>query len=325
MPSRHVPAVFSRNHPFTQAFREQMKFLFVHNEYAATSGEETSLDHVMELLQQRGHEVHCYTRSSAEIDRMWLGKPRALCSALYSPFSRKAIRQAIRVISPDIVFVKNLYPFISPSVLPVIRSEGVPVMMGVANYRLVCPNGLHLSRGEVCERCVGGRESWCVIRNCENSLPKSVGYALRNWVARTACWYKNNVSAYISASQFLKKKLIRAGFAARRIHVLPNVVPDPVRSPDVLDAAAGRYVGFVGRISKEKGVFTLLRAAELCPEIEFRLAGRVDRSVRLPQSLPSNVQVSRFLKGAELARFFSGTRIVVSASECYETFGMSVA
>ena len=79
--------------------------------------------------------------------------------------------------------------------------------MRAANFRLVCPNGLLLSRGEICHRCVGGKEYWCVLRNCEESLPKSAGYALRSAVARQRRWYMDNVSAYLSATHFLKNQI----------------------------------------------------------------------------------------------------------------------
>ncbi len=302
-----------------------MKILVLHNEYATLSGEETSLRHVTDVLASRGHQVRSYSRSSAEITGTRLGKPRALLSGLFSPFSRAAVRKLLISFAPDVVFVKNLYPLISPSVLPVVRRAGVPIIMRVANYRLVCPNGLHLSRGAVCERCAGGREYWCALRNCEQSLPKSFGYALRNWIARHAGWYRENVSVYTCATEFMKRKLISAGFAASRIHVLPNVVPDPVRPGDVLEPGSGSFVGYVGRISKEKGVSTLIRAAALCPSIEFRLAGRVSHSLPLSDALPENVKLVGFLEGLELAEFFKQARIIVSPSECYETFGMTLA
>ena len=78
---------------------------------------------------------------------------------------------------PDIVHVQNLFPLLSPSVIVEARRAGVPVVMTVQNYRLLCPNGLHLRNGKVCEKCCRGHEFFCALHNCERSLPKSIGYA----------------------------------------------------------------------------------------------------------------------------------------------------
>jgi len=302
-----------------------MKILVIHNEYGAISGEEIALGHVVDLLTERGHQIRRYTRSSAEMDHMRFAKPRALLAGLGNPASRKQIRGVLSDFRPDVALVKNLYPFVSPAILPVIKKAGIPIVMSVANYRLMCPTGLHMSDGKVCERCTGGREYHCALRNCEHNLPKSIGYALRNYVARKAGWYKENVSAYICASHFLRGKLSAAGFDRLRLHVIPNLVPDSLVSQTLPAADAGTYIAYLGRISEEKGVPTILRAAQLCPEIEFRLAGKLRESYQLPTPIPPNVKLIGHVHKADLTPFLSGARMLISASECYETFGMSVA
>jgi len=302
------------------------RILVIHNEYGAVSGEEIALGHVVDTLKERGHELRRYSRSSAEIDHMLLGKPRALLTGIFNPHSRHAIHRVLEEFSPDLVLVKNLYPLISPAILPVIHNANIPIVMSVANYRLICPNGLHMSSdGKVCERCTGGREYHCALHNCERNLPKSIGYALRNFVARKAGWYKDNISAFICASHFLKAKLAAAGFSPRRLHVIPNLVPDPVPNQELPLASEGQYVAYLGRISEEKGVPTILRAAALCPDIEFRLAGKLRPGYELPTPVSTNVKLLGHLEKKNQASFFSNARMLISASECYETFGMSVA
>ena len=294
----------------------------VHNSYAARSGEEIQFDAIAQLLAKRGQEVSLYTRSSEEIARSAAGEMRAFFAGIWNPRSRRDIRKLIEEKRPDIVFVQNLYPLVSPSILNLFRQAGIPVVMRVANYRLMCPNGLHLSHGKVCERCLGGKEYWCLLMNCEENLFKSAGYGLRNAVARIMGWYKENVTEYICASSFLRDRMKEAGFEAERLHIIPNVVPDVARS-DI--AGAQVYVAYVGRISREKGVGVLIAAAERCPEIPFRFAGNLNPSFRIPSSLPKNIELTGFLEKKALSEFYAGARFVVSCSECFETFGISVA
>jgi glycosyltransferase involved in cell wall biosynthesis len=296
----------------------------VHNEYAARSGEEIQFDAIADLLSDRGNAVIRYTRNSNEIARSAYGKIKGFFAGIWNPWSRSEIRQMVRDDKPEVVFIQNLYPLISPSILPVIKEEGCPVVMRVANYRLMCPNGLHLSHGKVCEKCLGGKDYWCLLLNCEGDILRSAGYSLRNAVARVNGWYKENITDYICASSFLKTRLVSAGYPEERIHIIPNVVPDVERS--MLPYSSEKaYAAYVGRISREKGIHVLISAARKCPDIQFRLAGRMSPSFRFESPLPKNVELVGFLSGKALSDFYARARLVVSSSECYETFGISVA
>jgi len=201
-----------------------MKILIVHNAYGITSGEEVVIDNLAALLAARGLEVQRFSRSSAEIEETRLGKIPAFFSGIHNPFSRRAFGQLLRETRPEIVHIHNLYPLISPSILPECTAQGVPVVMTVHNFRLVCPNGLLLTNGELCHRCLGGREYWCVLRNCENSIFKSTGYALRTASARILRRYLDNVDHFICLSEFQKNILVGEGLPAERVSVLANPV-----------------------------------------------------------------------------------------------------
>jgi len=302
-----------------------MKILMIHNEYAAVSGEEIQFYHIADILRKNKHEVQLYTRSSAGIEKKTFGKIKSFFTGIYNPVSRRKIGKLLETLKPDIVFVQNLFPLISPSILSIVKSAEVPLVMRVANYRLMCPNGLHLSHEEVCERCLFHKEYWCMLRNCEENIFKSIGYSLRSMVARLMGFYKKNIDAYICASEFLRNRMIYAGFESQRIHVIPNTVPGVDITETKISHQNGAYVAFVGRISREKGVNVLIEAARLCPEIPFRLAGRVNQSFRLPEPFPPNVKLVGFLNGDALSDFYAGARIFVSTSLCFETFGISVA
>src|SRR5438034_2074124 len=103
-----------------------MRFLMIHNDYGAPSGEEIQFYLIARLLRENGgHEVKLYTRSSAEIPAMPLGHLRAFCAGMYNPWSRRQVAKLLESFRPEVVLVKNLYPFISPAILPVCRKAGV--------------------------------------------------------------------------------------------------------------------------------------------------------------------------------------------------------
>jgi glycosyltransferase involved in cell wall biosynthesis len=295
-----------------------MHVLLIHNEYGKVSGEEIAVRSLQKLLEERGQQVSTYYRSSAEIIGNKLKMAGAFWTGIYSRSAQLHVRRILVERRPDVVHVHNLFPLISPSVLGECRRAGVPLVMTVHNYRLMCPNGLHLVDGQVCERCVGG-EHHCVLKRCEGTLVKSAGYALRNAVARKLRFFHDNVTLYAALTQFQRQRLIAGGFAADRIRVIPNMLSGPSAAPA---EELGQWIGYAGRVSREKGIETLMQAAAMLPDIPFRIAGDADRMSHLQRSAPSNVRFVGHLSGDALHQFYAGCRMVTLCSTWFEGFPM---
>jgi len=294
-----------------------MKILCVHNAYGRHSGEETVVESLQQLLVSRGHELTSFARSSVELEGQPLGKIKAFFTGIYNWSSQRQMRRMLAEHRPDLVHIHNLFPLISPSVLGECRRAGVPVVMTVHNYRLVCPTGLHMLHGKVCQDCVGGREYMCVVHRCEGGLGKSLGYALRAWVARKMRFYFDNVTMYAALTEFQRARLITAGFPTERIAVVPNMA-----STHGVPATAelGNYVGYVGRISFEKGIPSLLAAARACPDVPFKAAGSYERMSHLREQAPANFEFLDHIDPAQLGDFYAQARIIVLCSTCFEGF-----
>ena len=295
-----------------------MKILIVHNSYARISGEEIVIDNLVALLKVRGIAIARFSRSSAEIENKRLKKISAFFSGIHNPFSRKEFSKFLRAAQPDVIHIHNLYPLISPSILPECTAQGIPVVMTVHNFRLACPNGLLMSRGEVCQRCLGGREYWCVFRNCENDIFKSTGYALRTAAARILRRYYDHVNHFICLTNFQRNILIKEGLPQDRVSVLTNPVEIKVVKPSV--EVEKNSVLFVGRVSREKGITSLFDAARICPDIPFVVAGNYEAMPEARKLAPSNVTLLGALPSQKLGAFYDKARIFVLPSVWYEGF-----
>lgn len=295
-----------------------MKILFIHNAYYRFSGEEQSSSALARLLEEHGHEIAWYRRGSNELDQMKLGKLRAAFTSLHNPGAVHEVQKLIGVFQPDIVQAQNLYPLISPSVLPAIQRMGVPVIMRCPNYRLFCPNGLFLEPGgQVCERCAGaGREIWCLIKNCERDRLKSAAYALRNAAARLRGVFLKHVELFIVQSEFQRQKFIDLGIPAQQLAILPGILP-AVTLPTTPNR--GDEVTFVGRVSPEKGIHLFIEAARLLPDIPFAVAGGHPEDLGI-QDYPVNLQWKGFLNEEQLNQQYLKSRFIVVPSQCYEGF-----
>jgi len=295
-----------------------MRVLMIHNEYARPSGEEHASQAIADLLTRHGHEVHWHRRSSAEIAGSLAGQAKAFFTGVYNPSSRRRVARLLTEREYDVVQVQNLYPLLSPAILGPIRKAGLPLVMRCPNYRVFCPNGLHLVKGRVCERCLGfGRELWCVLRNCEEGLFKSTGYAVRNAVARLSGMIRRNVNVFIVQSEFQKRKFAAQGIEPDRMVVIPGVTP---RSAEDEPPGTGRTISFVGRLSAEKGVVEFIEAARRLPDQPFAVAGDASGVQSLVDSAPANVHFAGFVSGADLETFYRQTKVFVCPSKWYEGF-----
>lgn len=297
-----------------------MRILYIHNDYAKPSGEESASGELIQLLREHGHEVEKYSRSSAEIADSTLGKIKSFFAGIWNPFEAKRLQAYLRHFKPDVAIVQNLYPLLSPSIFKPLNDSHVPVVMRCPNYRLFCPGGLCLDNdGHICEKCFGrGKEWWCVWKNCEKSLFKSVGYAARNATARKSRAILDSVDMFIVQSAFQKEKFISQGISREKIGILPGIVPVITEYKE--GNPIGGWFTFVGRVSEEKGIYEFIEAAKQLPHLTFKVAGNLDRNFEKPADMPRNVEFAGFLKDRELDDLYRKSRAIVVPSKWYEGF-----
>lgn len=299
-----------------------MKILIVHNKYGSFSGEEAVIDKLSSNFLAKGESVMFYTKSSEGRYSKLCWKVLAFFTGLYSFSSNVSLQKLINDFRPDVVNIHNLYPFISPSILKVCKKNGIPVIMTVHNFRLICPTGLFMRNNMPCEYCLDEGNEWgCIKYNCEKTFFKSFAYALRNMFARKRRMYIDNVDCFACITNFQRRKLIQAGYDAKKIVVIPNFV-DVVSDPDF---CLGSYIAYSGRLSQEKGVDLILEVAKRHPEIPFKFAGDLlNNDFLLKTHVPSNCEFVGYLSGDKLSNFYKNALFFVMGSKCYEGFSMAI-
>ncbi len=293
-----------------------MFILQVFNEYRSRfNGEEGVVKHLDSLLRKHGHETYLWTRSSQDIENSLTGKMKAFFSGIYDQASHDDMLKMIDIHQPDVIHVHNVYPLFSPSILVAAKKRNVPVVMSLHNQNLTCPKADHLYKGKVCERCFGGKEYNCVLRNCRENMIESIGYAARSSLAYHQGWFRDNVTLFLAMTKFAQKRLAKAGYPEDRIVVLPNMVDIPEES---CEPAEGKYIAFAGRLSTEKGIETLLSAAKMVPDAQIHLAGSGPIEEHLKQIAPPNVVFRGRLDRGQMLEFYRNARAFVLPSICFE-------
>ena len=300
-----------------------LNIIIAHNDYGRFSGEEVAVQAMGSVLKSNGHTVTWVRPSSGEIGDSFGKKIEAFFSGIYNPGSRRRIAKLLRDQEIDLVQVQNLYPFLSPSILLACKEEDVPVVMRCPNYRLFCPNGLHLHEGRICERCLGGKEWFCILLNCEQSRIKSVGYAARNAFARKTGMILDNVDVFVVLSRFQKERFVAHGIPVEKIEILHNMAPVVEMSESSVQP--GDIISFVGRICAEKGIMDLVDAARMLPQYSFAAAGSTEAMPGIESRAPENLTFFGFLAGKKLDEFFEKSRMLVFPSTWFEGFPNVIA
>jgi glycosyltransferase involved in cell wall biosynthesis len=245
--------------------------LMVHAEYVNPGGEESIFDSEAALLERHGHRV---TRHRV-MNRTFLdmNSLRGAAKTIWNQEEYRQLRDLIQQVSPDIVHFHNTFPAISPSGYYAAKAEGLPVVQSLHNFRMFCLNTFCFRDGSPCEDCLGRRIPWPgVHHNCHpRGRGVSASVATMLTVHRLARTWHRMVDVFINAAtQFSKQKLIAGGVPAGKIITKPNFLdPDPG-----MQQGGGGYALFVGRMSAEKGIDTLLKAWEQIPEdISLRIMG----------------------------------------------------
>jgi len=268
-----------------------------------------------------------FTRHSDEIRNN--GFAGMLRGAIATPWNFKmaiAIKKAIADFSPDVIHAHNTFPLISPSIFYAIGKK-VARVLTLHNYRLFCPAAIPLRNGKVCIECIENKTVWPSIRyGCyRNSrlatLPLAVSVALHRMLGT---WTKH-VDAFITLSDFQRTLMASAGLPDERIYVKPNFYPG---KPSVVPwGKRGEYVVFVGRLSVEKGVNSLLRAWRLwgieAPALKLVGAGELRTELeKMVSGLP--VQFIGQVGSSEAQAHIANARLLVLPSECFEGFPMVI-
>ena len=301
-----------------------MKLILVHNYYQQPGGEDQVFASESELLKAHGHQVLHYTVHNDTADfqhKLALG-----VKAVWNQRRFRELFNLFQKIQPNVVHVHNTLPLISPAIYYAARALRIPVCQTLHNYRLLCPNALFFRNDKVCVKCRDRHIAWPgIIHACyRKSRPATMVVALINIVHRLLGTWKNTIDLYIALTKFSKQIFINAGIEKNKIVVKPNFAENPLSLPGNNDRKAREGALFVGRLSREKGVQTLLKAWEkIGNRMPLKIAGNGPLAPYVEKMVTDNSGITWLGQRPhkEIYRLMATSEILIFPSEWYETFG----
>lgn len=311
-----------------------MKILLIHKFLYPKGGAETYVLKLGEYLTAQGHQVQYF---GLENEKNTVGNRLGICvpdldfsagilKNLHAPFrilyngpARKKLCQVLEDFRPDAVHLNNIQYHLTPSVIleaakyRVRHGRDIRIVCTAHDYQLVCPShGLFDGQGRICERCLGGNYLHCLRHKCiKHSFLKSLPAAADGFLWQIFDAYRK-IDTVICPSHFLKSKLDTQPRFRKKTVVIHNFAETFPQNPSIKEG----YVLEFGHLSRDKGTYTLLKAAKQLPDIPFVFAG-FGEAAQAVCGLP-NCRFVGFQTGDALLDLIAKAAVTVCPSEIYE-------
>lgn len=319
-----------------------MKVLMVDKYFFVKGGAERYMFELSKVLEANGHEVIPFAMQHPanfesnfsrffpdnieyHVDSLWSKASTFLKAGgrmIYSIAARKKMEQLIAEVRPDIAHLHMIDHQLSPSILIALKKHGIRVIQTVHQYKLVCPNYKFYNprTGEICEKCLDGNLLHPIKERChKNSIVASAMIAVESSIHRAWRIYEKNIDIFHVPSHFMGQKFREGGIGEDKIRHLFYTIQIQKYVPNF---EAGNYLLYFGRLSDEKGILTLLKAAQSYPEAPFHIVGdgpqrsNLENFVR--ENSLKNVKFLGLKSGEVLESLVKNSRAVIVPSEWYD-------
>ena len=313
-----------------------MRILLANKFYYARGGDCICTINLKELLKKNGHEVAIFAMDFPEnIQTPWSKyfpseirfKPGVgMIEAFTRPFGTSEVERKFNMLlddfHPDIVHVHNIHSQLSPIIVELAHQRGIKVVWTLHDYKLLCPRYDCLRNGmEVCEECFADKYRVVEYKCMKNSRIASV---LAYWEAMK--WNRQRLEAstdiFLSPSSFLAKKMKQGGFDKSKIHILCNFID--VEKTIRREYNKQDYYCFIGRLSHEKGVATLVEAArQLSYKLKIIGGGPLLDELKT-LATGTDIEFLGYKQWPEIKELVGCARFCIIPSEWYENNPLSV-
>lgn len=319
-----------------------MKVLMIDKYYFVKGGAERYMFELTKVLEAHGHKVIPFSmkhpsnfptpysdyfvenidfNGESTVSKLTTAV-KATARLIYYLDARKRLERLIEDHEPDVAHLHMIDHQLSPSILHSLKKFGIPVIQTVHQYKLVCPNyKLYNPRtGEICEKCLSGNFWHPVVERChKDSALASLMIALESSVHRVTEIYEKNVDIFHVPSHFMGRKFAEAGVGRGKVRQLFYSIEMQKFSPSFV---TGDYLLYFGRLSKEKGILTLLKAAKKYSVAPLYIVGDGPQESELKDFAASNhlahVKFLGVKSGAELEALVKNARAVIVPSEWFD-------
>lgn len=308
-----------------------MKILLSNKFYYRRGGDCIYMLNLEQLLKSHGHDVAVFAMDYPEnIETPWkqyFPQNMSKLMAFTRPFGSAEVKAKFNKLlddfKPEIVHLNNIHTHLSPIIAELAHNRGIKVVWTLHDYKLLCPRYDCLRNGDdICELCFNEDKSSCKTYKCMkgSTLASLIGYKeATTWNRRRL---EKCTDVFICPSKFMAQKMAQGGFNSKKLVSLCNFIDIDKCKKDTYEKE--NYYCYVGRLSHEKGVKTLIKAAQKLPYKLVIIGGGPLSDELKNETTNTNIEFVGYKQWDEIKEIVSKARFSVIPSEWYENNPLSV-
>lgn len=313
------------------------KILLANKFYYHRGGAEVYVINLESLLRKHGHEVAVFSMRHSEnlpsayekyfpkeVDFTSI-KLRDFFTYALRPLGSKEVKdkfsRLLKEFCPDVVHLNNTHSQLSPVIAEIAHEKGIKIIWTLHDYKMLCPRYDCMRNGVPCNLCYTDKRAVVRYSCLKNNRLASISAWLEAEI-----WNRKKLEKYtttfICPSDFLRNEMIRGGFNSPKLTKLNNFI-DVGKITQPVCSSKKNYYCYVGRLSPEKGIETLINAANQFP-YELKIVGDGPLRKDLEKKTKGWIEFVGYQQWNEIKEIVSKARFTILPSEWYENNPLSI-
>lgn len=313
-----------------------MKILLANKFYYRRGGDCIYMLNLEQLLKTHGHDVAVFAMDYPEnIETVWkryfpneikftpgVGMLETFMRMFGLGEVKRKFNFLLNDFKPDVVHLNNIHTQLSPVIARLAHKRRTKVIWTLHDYKLLCPRYDCLRNGnEVCEECFVDKHKVLEYKCMKNSNLASM-LAYKEGMKWSRKKLEGYTDVFICPSQFMYNKMAQGGFDRKKMYTLCNFIDIERTRRDSYDKED--YYCFIGRLSFEKGIETLIEAARTLPYHLKIIGGGPLADILKEKAKGANIEFTGYKEWPEIKEIVGKARFSVVPSEWYENNPLSV-
>tara|TARA_Y100001935_G_scaffold1636_1_gene1481 strand:+ start:15486 stop:16673 length:1188 start_codon:yes stop_codon:yes gene_type:complete len=305
-----------------------MKILLVHNNFVPIGGAEVFFHETNRILKKNHIKTALFStyEEGQDIDSEWKNyfikiknHKKNLAYSLfnaseiiYSNRSKNKFQKLIDDFQPDIVHIFAIYLRITPSILDICREKKIPVIMSCNDYKHLTPEyKLYPFK----------KNPFDFNNNSIVSLSAKIGNYIDFYFHKIFRTYERGISLYLFASNFMANETKKRW---KNKKYKWDILKNPYNSKkNIPNFSNENYCLYFGRLSDEKGVDILIKAAKISNHCKLKIVGDGpyrEHLEKLSSKYENKIEFLGEVWGSELESLVKNSKFVVCPSIWHENF-----
>ena len=313
-----------------------MRILLANKFYYRRGGDCIYMLNLEQLLNAHGHETAVFAMQYPDnLPTPWskyfpseirFSPGPGMVEAFLRPFGTREVKRKFNALlddfKPDVVHLNNIHSQLSPIIAELAHKRGIKVVWTIHDYKLLCPRYDCLRNGtSICEECFTDKHNVLEYK-CMKSSRTASFLAYREALKWNRRRLEDCSDLFVCPSQFMADKMAQGGFCKKKLHTLCNFI-DVEKCKKSSYTEKEDYYCFIGRISHEKGVLTLIEAANQLP-YRLKIIGGGPLEGKIKSLANPDIEFMGFRQWEEIKEIAGRARFSVIPSEWYENNPLSV-